>query len=507
MSLTSLFAAYGMRPERVAEVLGISPFVFDRIDSGRQGLPDVLVPRIAAIIGATDAEVRSNSSRIITARSWPRSGVATPVRPDLNEPLPHVLLHPIPPVPLHPREEVAPRLVWFTLSMMFGKLTDRIKATPNSNKLLAALAPTGVPERLGKDPVGLGLYLGAIDADARSLASLRDLSLLGHYFTNPWALAFDGDRVWVTDAGWSEAGVIAATPADEAMGTITIYDDGPFAPESHGAAGVEYGDTSSGLWKTNFVWGDTYELQRIDPMAGTPNASVPITIGGLPARPETCTVIGGKVFTIAYIPANGSSQARFVRVDPGTLVQDAESTGHDFTSAWEWMWMPTQVAATTSRADAALWIQEPGDPWAVSTESAILRCDQSTMVVTRIVASDDIGVWSGGADADADGNLWFTGYRYALEVPAIYIAKVAPDGTVLARITAAEVPGLNRVGPLVVDRAGGAVWAFAIIVDPELEEARVCMLRIDVVSAVVTNTVVVLDGAMFTAFDMVVGWT
>ncbi|HOA00816.1 MAG TPA: hypothetical protein PKI27_00760 [Dermatophilaceae bacterium] len=508
MSLASLFAAYGMRPERVAEVLGISPFVFDRIDSGRQGLPDVLVPRIAAIIGATDAEVRSNASRIITARSWPRSGVATPVRPDFNEPMPHVLLHPIPPVPLHPREEVVPRLVWFTMSRMFG-LVDRIKATPNGDKVLAAFGiADGVPERLGKgEPEGLGLYLGAINTEARSLASLRDLSLLGRYFNNPWALAFDGDRVWVTDAGWGMTGVVAATPADEAMGPITIYDDGPFAPESRGAAGVEYGDTSSGLWKTNIAWGETYELQRVDPTTGEPNAAVPITIGEYSAMPTTCTVVGGKVFTVAYVPANGSSQARFVRVDPGALVQDAESTGHDFTSAWEWMWMPAQVAATTSRTDAALWIQEPGDPWAMSTESAILRCDQSTMVVTRIVASDDIGVWSGGADADADGNLWFTGYRYAFEVTAIYIAKVAPDGTVLARITAAEVPGLDRVGPLVVDRAGGAVWAFAIIADPELEELRACMLRIDVASAAVTDTVVVLNDAMVAAFDMVVGWT
>jgi len=504
MSLASLFAAYGMRPERVAEVLGISPFVFDRIDSGRQGLPDVLVPRIAAIIGATDAEVRSNASRIIAARSWPRSGVATPVRPDLNEPIPHVLLHPIPPVPLHPREEVVPRLVFLTLGAGMC-VVERLKKQPNGERLLAMLMPDvqAVPEDRLKLR-GMMQFLVAIDTTTRSLASVRDVSEGSRDFNAIHGLAFDGERVWVTNAAWG-TGIIASTSATQADAPFAYYTDWQFGPSSTGAAAVEYADTTSGLWKTNEGWGEVYshDLQRIDPATGSPIAAVPIVVSEIDARPITCTVVGGKVFTIAMTTVGWPAEVRFVRVDPGTATQEAVSTGYDFSNSWSMFRSAAQVAATTLRADAALWIQEPGSPFGEPPPSAILRCDQDTMVVSRILTSDDIGMWSGGADADADGNLWFTGIRFGDGV-LTYISKVARDGTVLARITQADVPGMDQVGPLVVDRANGVVWAYARILDPELGQSH-CVLRIEVASAAVTDTIVVMTDTWAQAFDMVVG--
>lgn len=316
----------------------------------------------------------------------------------------------------------------------------------------------------------------------------------------PCAIAFDGDKIWVASNSNAIVGTeeLAVTTAFEPRASIYGIPNPNYSPVQMGMAGVEYGDLSSGLWKTSTdLTGDgSSKVQRIA-FDGTITAERNIVIGRFPAVAQTMTVANGFVYVVAieYIDAVGC----VIRVDP-TDLSLVVSTGVDLFAYWINIAGPAQVAATID----ALWVLAPGDGTVV--ESSLLRCDVASMEVTSIVCSVYVGTFTGGADADSDGNLWFTSVQPGR---GGCISKISQQGTVLATILSVDADTIIETTRLIVDRERSVVWAFVLVLNFDTGAYDNRLLSIDVDTALVISQTALSThaGPLLgdTCSDMVIG--
>ena len=484
--LTGLILSRGTTPEVVAARLGVSQFMFARIDAGRQGLDPQVAARLAAIIGVDVADVRAVASRMIAggpSTPWP---LTMPPRLQYGDPLPHVLLHPIGPVPQPRRPQPRDRYLWIS--------------SPTNHEV----SPSNAQR------------LWVVDRDRRELVADRDLhALSGGLFKYITALAYDGTYVWITGNyhGYSLArkgapgkpvkaiyhSMLARIEARNPNGNIEFYAYDAITRNyliQTGMSGIDFG-SNIGLWKTNSRDSLSYPdgtMQLLNQADGTIAHEVSLTypgVGGQTVFPYAAVNYDG--YCYAYGVARPDDlQGRFHRIDPASLTRDRISTGHNLrTLEFIFAWVGAQVAVTTS-GNGTLWVSE--SQLSSPSECVLYATDLGDFATEVISISEPIGGWAGGIGADVRGDIWTTGVDpNGGGIPIGSIAKVGQDGTVKALLMAAQIPNLVTGHVLAVDLDDDCVWITALFGSEKEGWGEGRVLRIDASTATVTDSVYLCD--------------
>lgn len=461
--LVGLIRSAGRQPEEVATVLGVSSFLFSRVDAGRQGLPEQFVPRLAVVLGVSVDAVRSATSRLLSSRPTTPFVRAMPARPAYGEALPSTRLHPLGSVNLPPR------------------------ATPPRGRYVWMSGP---PFLIG--PSDTSQLLAVADRDTRSLVALRDLyALSGGQFVGAGPLAYWGGRVWCADTDYASGhGMLASVAANDPNGAVQFcYFDAVARPYfvQLGMAGVEL-DIGAALWKANFENSltDPHGALQLLAADGSVALSVDLSDDKLQVQPLAVLNFGQFSYVLAFDhPIPNPDRLRWHRVDTVAGSQDAMSAGDVLGGVLRTAFMKGAQVALTQNGVGALWAMTPGAHTSLNTTPL------DSFLMANVALSTDLGAWQTGLDADKRDDLWIT--------TSHGIAKVAQDGTVLALIDSTVVPTLSHQKVLACDRgADDCVWVVAL-----LGATQHVLLRIDAPTATVTDTILVLDSAsIHSAFDV-----
>jgi len=493
MSLTSLIIANGSTLEETVAALGISGYLIERIEAGRQPLPFELAEQLAAHLGVEVGDVVAEVDRVSTTGA--RAGFnAVPADLVRGDRLPPVLLHPLEEVVLPERPEVEGEWVWIT-----------------SN---------GSPSMSFTDD-----YLYVVDVVNENLVAAIDLTPLWWFgIIRASGLAYDATNGRVICLGHDQYEGWMITRFDAATATFVDLSFG-------GDYGDQWGcdwNATEGLWKDSYFSGWISGVVQLDE---TSPPSMPV-VGGWPFTDSPAAegislnlYENGFAYAMAWDPTLAVLTWRRVKLSDGSNVTGATNlfpagvggTTQPVIDSMDIGDGSDEVyGVTVARIDDALYVAQAGNPFfPFPPPIPIYATDMNTLATTPVFPVGPVlpGYWMGGSVADDDGNLWITTCRIDLETSewiTFFLHKVDPStGNVLAWY---RMP--NGVGPGVTEYtahlgiailAAGAIWAVARVEDWMSETTELRLVKFDLDTADLLSWVV-LHEAVFNpraGFDII----
>lgn len=480
MSLTSLIISKGSTVAATIAATEIDAVLFDRIEAGRQAMPERLAVSIAAHLGVSYGEVAGEVSRVTTTGALSAYN-AVPAQVLLGDRLPPVLLHPIDTLAIEPQTPPVPPVgewVWIT---------------SNGN---------------GDWPSNDYLYI--VDVVNETLVGAHNLSSdawPGPGILRASGLAYDADGGQVLCMGHDEleGAWIARYTASTGMWADTSF-------ANYGAQwGCDWGVTE-GFWKgywTPFP-NETGIMQLDESTVGTPMTV--LATQQFSASPDAYEISlnvyeDGFTYSLVFDPAAGGGFGNLYweKVDQvtgagtigGTNFIPAVGLG---TTTYPIVDQIYTLGVTTfevyglnvAKIETNLWTYAAGDPTAPPASLPLYKTDMSTLVTTPVatVGVDVPGCWLGGCVVDDDGNLWVTSMKGPGEVKTIHVHKLDTAGNVLA---AYEMPSAYEE---TVDYAGicvfaaGTVWVVYRVTNGMTEQTTLNLGKLDKATAALVSSVV-----------------